>query len=132
MKIQKPTSIIRVGNETPFEDDLYGSSPTLGGFASLEDPWDELAEVVPPVDPRVAAATDVNLVFDAVLVQHFRQALRARQCEVFVTDADREQFHRMIDRVGTGQEVGIMFLPLRGVTAEETGTATPTKANWSG
>ena len=65
--------------------------PGLTGFASLEQPWGELAEVVPPVDPGVAAAADADLVLDAVLVEHFRQALRASQREVLVTGADREQ-----------------------------------------
>ena len=45
-----------------------GLGPGLTGFDSLEQPWGELAEVVPPVDPGVAAAADVDLVLDAVLV----------------------------------------------------------------
>jgi hypothetical protein len=44
------------------------TGPGLTGFASLEQPWSELAEVVPPVDPGVAAAADVDLVFDAMLI----------------------------------------------------------------
>ena len=47
---------------------MGGLGPGLTGFDSLEQPWGELAEIVPPVDPGVAAAADVDLVLDAVLV----------------------------------------------------------------
>ena len=46
-------------------------------IASSEQTRRQLVQVVPPVDPGVSAAADVQLVLDAVLLEQLRQALRA-------------------------------------------------------
>ena len=74
----------------------------------------QLVQVVPPVDPGVAAAADVQLVLDPVLLQHLRQAFEPATSEVLVADADREQLDRLVDLVGV----------LRGTTR----SASPTRS----
>src|SRR5205823_6267036 len=59
----------------------------------------ELVQVVSPVDPGVAAAAEMELVLDPLLLQQRRQILRSGQEEVLVTDADREQLHQPVDPV---------------------------------
>jgi HEAT repeat protein len=62
-----------------------------------EQSWGQVAEVVPPVDPGVSAAADVQLVLDPVLLQQFRQGLRAGQGKVLVADADRKELDGLVD-----------------------------------
>ena len=56
------------------------------GIGSTEQLGRELVEVVAPVDPGVAAAADVQLVFDAVLLQRLGQALGAVEQAILVAD----------------------------------------------
>src|SRR5207245_8266244 len=72
-----------------------GSGPFFGN--TLEQQRRELVQVVPPVDPAVSAAADVQLVLAAVLLQDLRQGFGAVVGKVLVADADREQLHRLVD-----------------------------------
>src|SRR5579884_1120580 len=86
--------------------------------SSAEQPRREIVEVVSPVDPGVPAAADVQLVLDAVLFQHFRQLLRAGEGEVLVSDADREQLHRLVDLVGAFEEGRVSLLEVVGISTD--------------
>src|SRR5437762_3117745 len=88
---------------------------------SAEQLRGEVAQVVPPVDPGVAAAADVQLVLDAVLGEDLRQRLRAGKGEVLVADTDREQLHRPVHLVGAAEEVRVTLFEVFGVLPADAG-----------
>src|SRR4051812_42795202 len=65
-------SIHRISRASPPR--LLASSPLT---ASLEQLRGKCTEIMPPVDPGVSAAADVDLVLDPPLLEHFRERLRA-------------------------------------------------------
>src|SRR5262249_47723371 len=95
--------------------------PPRSGTGSMEQLRRELIEIVAPVDPGVAAAADVHLVLDAVLVQQLGEGLGALDEEVLVADADREQLDVLVDLIGLLEERLVALLELPGVAAEGRG-----------
>src|SRR4051812_27435321 len=74
----------------------------------------ELIEIVPPVDPRMAAAGDPQLVLDPALLEDLGQGLRAGQGEVLVADDDLQALDRAVGPVLRGEELLVLLLPRLG------------------
>ena len=66
----------------------------------------DLAQVMPPDHPLVAALGDAERVLDVVLGQSLVERLAAVQREVVLADADPEQLELLVDEIGVLEEVG--------------------------